>query len=145
MSAPDRISRYARCLAAVPLAALWLSSDAAPTAPAAGVATLLQRELADFPGKEVLLLTVAYPPAGASLPHRHDAEVFVYVLEGEVVMQLAGQPPHTLGPGSTFYEGPADVHVKSANASATAPAKLLVFMIKDKSRPVSRAVAPADH
>jgi hypothetical protein len=34
----------------------------------------------------------------------------------------------------------ADVHVRSANASSRAPARLLVFMVKDKDRPVSRAV-----
>jgi quercetin dioxygenase-like cupin family protein len=117
-----------------------LAGDAVPAPPAA-VSTLLQRELTDLPGKEALVLTVEYPPGGASLPHRHDADVVVYVLAGEVIMQLAGQPARRLGPGATFFEGPADVHVRSANASTTAPAKLLVFMLKDKGRPVSRAAA----
>jgi quercetin dioxygenase-like cupin family protein len=135
-------SRRARWLAAVPLCALVLAGDVAPAPPAATVTTLMQRDLADLPGKEALMLTVEYPPAGASLPHRHDADVFVYVLEGQVVMQLAGQQPRTLGPGATFYEGTADVHLRSANASPTAPAKMLVVMIKDKNRPVSRPVAP---
>jgi quercetin dioxygenase-like cupin family protein len=45
-----------------------------------------------------------------------------------------------LRPGQTFYEGPDDIHRVSANASKTAAAKILVFMIKDKSTPVSRAV-----
>jgi quercetin dioxygenase-like cupin family protein len=129
------------CLAAVPVAALCLVGDAAPAAPAAAVTTLLQRELADLPGKEALVLTVEYPPGGASMPHRHDADVLVYVLAGEVIMQLAGQPPLTLGPGATFFEGPGDVHVRSANASTTAPAKFLVFMVKDKGRPSSRPAA----
>jgi quercetin dioxygenase-like cupin family protein len=129
--------------AAVSLTAC-LVGDAA-SAPPAAVTTLLQRELTDLRGKEALVLTVEYPPGGASLPHRHDADVLVYVLEGEVIMQLAGRPPQTLGPGAIFFEGPEDVHVRSANASTSAPAKLLVFMVKDKDRPVSRAVAaPAD-
>jgi quercetin dioxygenase-like cupin family protein len=135
-------SRRAPWLAAVPVSALALAGDAAPAPPAAAVTTLMQRDLADLPGKEALLLRVEYPPAGASRPHRHDAEVFVYVLEGQLVMQLAGQQPRTLGPGATFYESPTDVHLRSANASATAPAKMLVFMVKDKGRPVSRLVAP---
>jgi len=134
-------SRRARWLAAIPVSALGLAGDAPPP-PAAAVSTLMQRDLADLPGKEALLLTVEYPPAGASLPHRHQADVLVYVLEGEVVMQIAGQQPRTLGPGATFYEGPADVHVRSANASATAPAKMLVFMVKDQGRAVSLPVAP---
>lgn len=38
------------------------------------------------------MITVAYPPGGASPPHRHHAQVFVYVLEGSVKMQLDGPP-----------------------------------------------------
>jgi quercetin dioxygenase-like cupin family protein len=49
----------------------------------------------------------------------------------------------TLGPGETFYEGPDDIHLVSANASHTAPAKILVFMVKDKAKPASRAVTAA--
>jgi len=85
------------------------------------------------------MLTVTYPGGGASLPHRHDAQVFVYVLEGELRMQVRGGPMVTLRPGQTFYEAPDDVHVVSANASEAAPAKILVVMIKDKGKPGTRA------
>ena len=103
---------------------------------------LMDKELAGVPGRELLMLTVEYLPAGASLPHRHDAQVLVYVLQGAVVMQVAGSPAVTLRKGETFFEGPNDVHVVSANASKTAPAKILVFIVKDKGKPVSRDAAP---
>jgi quercetin dioxygenase-like cupin family protein len=90
------------------------------------------------------MITVTYPPGGASLPHRHDAQVFVYVLEGAITMQLKGGTPVTLRPGQSFYEGPNDIHQVSANASRTAPAKILVFMVKDKGRPASRVVTDKD-
>jgi quercetin dioxygenase-like cupin family protein len=109
--------------------------------PDASVVNLLTRELISGPDKEVVMLTVTYPAAGASLPHRHDAQVFVYVLEGELTMQVRGSAAVTLRPGQTFYEAPQDVHVVSANTSNTAPAKILVIMIKDKGKPGSRAVA----
>jgi quercetin dioxygenase-like cupin family protein len=102
------------------------------------VQPLSTQDLADIPGKEVVMLTVTYLPGGASLPHRHDADVFVYVLEGSVVMQVDGQPAVTLGPGQTFHESPTDIHRQSANASATKPAKFVVFMIKDKNKPATR-------
>src|SRR5579862_8652845 len=108
-----------------------------PAKSEASVHPLLRQDLPQIPGKEVSMLTVEYVPGGASLPHRHDAEVFVYVLEGSVVMQVDGQPAQTLGVGQTFHEGPTDVHRQSANASATEPAKLLVFMIKDKNKPAT--------
>ena len=44
----------------------------------------------------------------------------------------------TLSPGQTFYENPTDVHATSKNASATQPAKILVFMLKDKGKPATR-------
>ena len=133
-------------LASGALLAFWLSGASTAADPAAGPAKnrgsaqpLLTQDLPDIPGKEVVLLTVTYLPGGASLPHRHDADVFVYVLEGSVLMQVDGQPPVTLGPGQTFHEGPGDIHRQSANASATQPAKFVVFMIKDKNKPATRA------
>ncbi|HEX9876409.1 MAG TPA: cupin domain-containing protein [Gammaproteobacteria bacterium] len=77
---------------------------------------------ADIPGKEVLMLTVEYPPGGADPVHRHDAHGFVYVLEGSIVMQVKGGAEVTLTPGQTFYEGLHDVHTIGRNASATQPA-----------------------
>ena len=106
------------------------------------VVPLTTKDLTGSAGKEAVMLRVEYPPGGASLPHRHDAHVFVYVLEGSLVMQVDGQDPVTLKQGETFYESPQDVHRQSANASATEPAKFLVFMVKDKGKPSSRPPAP---
>ena len=116
------------------------AADPRSAPPSAAVEQLMDSDLAGVPGKELLMLTVEYLPAGASLPHRHDAQVFVYVLQGEITMQIAGKPTVTLRPGGTFYENPSDMHLVSANASRTAPAKILVFIVKDKGAPVSRGV-----
>jgi quercetin dioxygenase-like cupin family protein len=86
--------------------------------------------------------TIDVPPGGSSAPHRHNAQVFVYVLQGKLVMQVKGGPRMTLGPGQTFYEGPSDIHALSANASKTEPAKFLALSIKDKDKPGSIPVAP---
>jgi quercetin dioxygenase-like cupin family protein len=95
------------------------------------VAALFSKELADIPGKEVLMLEVEYPPGGADPVHRHDAHAFVYVLEGSIVMQVKGAEEVTLRPGQTFYEGPRDVHTIGRNASATQPAKFVVLLVKN--------------
>ena len=94
--------------------------------------SLMLKELADISGKEVLMITVDYPPGGADPVHRHDAHAFVYVLEGSIVMQVRGGKEVTLTPGQTFYEGPSDVHIVGRNASSTRPAKFLVLLLKDK-------------
>jgi quercetin dioxygenase-like cupin family protein len=104
------------------------------------VTSLISKDLREFSGKEGLMITVEYAPVGSDPVHRHDAHVFVYVLEGSIVMQVKGGKEVTLTPGQTFYEGPKDVHVVSRNASRTNPAKFLVFFVKDKSAPVLKPV-----
>jgi len=101
----------------------------------AKVTTLLTKDLAGIPGKEGSMLTVEYAPGASSAIHRHNANTFVYVLEGSVVMQVRGGKEVTLGPGQTFYESPDDIHTVSKNASATKPAKFLVFFVKEKGAP----------
>lgn len=96
------------------------------------VSPLMAQPMAGLKNKEGLMLTVEYAPGEASAKHRHSAHVFVYVLEGSIVMQVQGKPQVTLTPGQTFYETTKDIHAVSKNASATQPAKILVFMVKDK-------------
>ena len=102
----------------------------------AKVTELMSKDLAQFPGKEGLMITVEYPPGSKDPIHRHNAYAFVYVLEGSIVMQVRGGKETTLTPGQTFYEGPDDVHVIGRNASQTKPAKFVVFFVKDKGAPV---------
>jgi quercetin dioxygenase-like cupin family protein len=119
--------------------ASWLPvlADAAEPPGTEAVAALMSKEMIGASGKELKMLTVEYRPGGASKPHQHHAQVFVYVLSGTVRMQVQGSAVVTLKAGETFYEGPDDVHTVSANASNTEPAKILVFMVKDKSAPAT--------
>ena len=74
----------------------------ASIAQAAEVTPLMSKDLTEFPGKEVLMITVEKPPGGSDPIHRHNAHAFVYVLEGSIVMQLKGGKEVTLTPGQTF-------------------------------------------
>lgn len=102
----------------------------------AEVAPLMTKALADYPGKEVSIITVVYPPGGADPVHRHNAHGFIYVLEGSIVMGVRDGKPVTLTPGQTFYEGPDDVHTVGHNASTTEPAKFLAFLLKSSGEPI---------
>jgi len=102
----------------------------------AKVTTLMSKDLAENPAKEVLMITVEYAPGGSDPIHRHNAHAMVYVLEGSIVMQVKGGKQVTLTPGQTFYEGPQDVHVVGRNASTSKPAKFLVVLVKDKGAPI---------
>ena len=109
---------------------------ARPAAPEAIVTPLMAKPLDDYPGKEALMINVTYPPGATDPVHRHNANAFVYVLEGSIVMQVKGGKEVTLTPGQTFYEGPNDVHTVGRNASQTQPAKFIVFLLKNKGAPV---------
>ena len=119
------------------LLACGLIAAAGPSAAqSTKVSPVISRDLAGMAGKEGVLLVVEYAPRAVDPVHRHDANVFVYVLEGSVVMQVKGGEPVTLRPGETFHEGPSDTHVVGRNASATEPARFLAFFVKDKGAPI---------
>ena len=100
------------------------------------IVTLMTKDLVDAPAKEVVMFTVEFPPGWADPVHRHDAQGFIQVLEGSIVMQVKGGKEVTLTPGQSFYEGPTDIHVVGRNVSKTKPAKFLVILIKQKGAPL---------
>jgi quercetin dioxygenase-like cupin family protein len=99
------------------------------------VTDLMAKDLVSGPGKEVTMITVDYAPGSADPVHRHNAQAFVYVLEGSIEMQMKGGEKVTLHPGDTFYEDPEGIHLVGRNASDTKPAKFLVVLVKEKGAP----------
>ena len=69
----------------------------------AKVTSLTSKPLSDIPGKELLMITVEYPPGSSDPVHRHNAQALVYVLDGSIVMGVNGEKPVTLAAGQTFY------------------------------------------
>jgi quercetin dioxygenase-like cupin family protein len=118
------------------VAALFVAPADADDAPHAVVTPVMTKDLPDFPGKEAQMITVEYPPGSVDPVHRHDADAFVYVLEGSIVMQVQGGPEKILHPGDSFYEGPDDIHTVGRNASKTQPAKFLVVLLKGRNAPI---------
>ena len=106
------------------------------------VTVLQQKALADVPGKQVWFFTVDYAPGQQSIPHFHGGAVIAYVLEGAVVSQLGGEAPVTYTAGQSWYETPRIDHLVSKNASATRPAKLLVWILDEEGAPVLTPIAP---
>lgn len=127
--APDRHSAAAQ------------AADTPPPSADALVTPLLTVPLAGAPGKELSMSVVEYGPGGESPPHRHDADVFVYVLAGAVVMQVEGGQQVTLTAGQTFHETPTDIHAVSRNASSTEPARFLAILVKREGAPATVPVS----
>ena len=120
------------CLSAVNPPGLW----AHEVASGEETTTLLASQLLpDVPGKQWVMAVVSYAPGQSSAPHRHPGSVMAYVLEGEVISQLEGQPPITYRAGQSWYEPPRVPHLVSKNASNSAPAKLLAVLLLDVGAP----------
>ena len=122
------VAMFSSFLSLALLLSLQVHGDDA--AQAAKETPLMIKRLPDVPGKEALLEKVVLAPGQVASPHRHNADVFVYVLEGTIVTQLKGGLPRTLHAGEVFYESPTDIHNGSRNASSVDPATLLVFFVK---------------
>ncbi|MEK6569441.1 MAG: cupin domain-containing protein, partial [candidate division NC10 bacterium] len=96
----------------------------------------LQRTaLAGAKGREVVLVLRELPPGKESGKHTQSGTEVAYVLEGSVIFEVQGKPPVTLKVGDSFQTGPRQVH-NVKNASTTAAAKVLVFYITEKGKPL---------
>ena len=89
------------------------------------------------------VLEVNYGPGGSSMPHSHPCAVIGYVTQGVIRTQVRGQLETIIKTGESFYEAPDAVHLVSANASRTAPARFLAFFVCDHEAPLSSDVPSA--
>src|SRR5579872_4315597 len=101
------------------LAAMLFELQTASSAdqPIAKETSLMTKYLSDVPGKEGLIETVLLAPGEVVPAHRHNADVFAYVLEGSIITQVKGGKPQTVHAGEVFYESPTDIHLDSRNGS----------------------------
>ncbi|PYV94876.1 MAG: cupin domain-containing protein [Acidobacteria bacterium] len=113
----------------------------APNAPggqtkATAVRVALSRSLPAMKGDglKITVLEVTYAPGGASPAHSHPCPVVAYVVSGAIRSQVKGQP-------EAVYRANG-VHLISANASRTAPAKFLAYFLCDHETKLS--VPPVD-
>ena len=89
--------------------------------------------LPNAPAKIIKSVVVDYAPGGASPPHSHAKSAFIYatVLQGAIRSKVNDGPEKVYNVGESFYEMPGDHHAVSANASETAPARLLAVFVVD--------------
>ncbi|MEO7432057.1 MAG: cupin domain-containing protein [Dokdonella sp.] len=102
------------------------------------VTPVLKQAVPELPGKNVLMATVELEPGQASLPHLHPGSLFAYVLEGDVVSQLDGEPAITYHAGQAWYEAPRVHHLVTRNPSSTHRAVLMVWALSGEGDPIKR-------
>ncbi|MDJ0396233.1 cupin domain-containing protein [Rhodococcus sp. G-MC3] len=83
-------------------------------------------------------IVVTLPPGSeGSSPHRHPGPVFGYVLEGEVIFEVAGHPERIVKAGETFWElGGEVIHYRDANNLPNAQTRFVAVILTEPSRPI---------
>ncbi len=100
------------------------------------ITSLIKTKLVGVEGKEVNIVHISVPPGFATERHFHPGQLFLYVLEGSVTIEMEGDAPLKLGPGDVVEEPPGRPMV-GKNLSSTHGAKLLVFQIGEKGKPLT--------
>jgi quercetin dioxygenase-like cupin family protein len=103
------------------------------------VTTLQETEPPFIPDKaQVMTIIVEYPPGDPGTPpHRHSGPAFGYILEGEMLLEVEGDPERVVRAGETFWEPGGDViHLQDRNVRDDMPLRFLVTMICEPGQPM---------
>jgi quercetin dioxygenase-like cupin family protein len=106
-------------------------------APAVKRNVVLKQDMT-IPGREAVMAVVELPPGATEGKHTHPAEVFAFVQEGSLTLEIEGKPTETLKAGDHFYVAPGQVHQGTNNGSA--PVKLVVVFVAEKGKPLTTQV-----
>jgi quercetin dioxygenase-like cupin family protein len=100
---------------------------------------LLKTDLEGMAGKEGIMYIAEFAPGAVAGKHFHPGPEFAYILDGSLTLEPQGQAPQTFKAGEAFHN-PAKIVHDAKNASATAPAKVLVFLVGEKGQPLATPV-----
>lgn len=90
-------------------------------------------------GAHAMTVVIDYPPGSAGAPpHRHPGgPAFGFVLEGEMLFELEGQPPRVVRAGEAFWEPGGDViHYSDANHRDDVRCRFTVTMLCVPDQPM---------
>lgn len=96
------------------------------------------RQDLDIPGYETIVVEVTIAPGGREGRHSHRATLVGRVLEGELTLELEGEPAKTLKAGETAIIKPNQVH-EGINKGKV-PVKVFAVFIAQKGKPLTTPV-----
>jgi quercetin dioxygenase-like cupin family protein len=77
------------------------------------------------------------PGSSGTPPHRHSGPVFGYILQGEMIFELEGEPERVLRAGESFWEPGGDrIHYQAANNIADGWTRFVVVMVGVPGEPM---------
>jgi quercetin dioxygenase-like cupin family protein len=107
--------------------------------PSNSVLTVLHETQAAIPdGACTMTVRVELPPGDPGTPpHRHAGPVFGYMVEGEMLFELEGEPERVIRAGESFWEPGGDViHYQAANNLEDAWSRFVVVMLCAPGQPM---------
>jgi quercetin dioxygenase-like cupin family protein len=95
--------------------------------------TVLQEAVPPFipPEAHAMTLSIEFPPGDPGTPpHRHSGPVFGYVVEGEMLLEIEGEPERVVRAGEAFWEPGGDViHYQDGNNRDDVSLRFIVTML----------------
>jgi quercetin dioxygenase-like cupin family protein len=101
----------------------------------AKVTELLRDELAAVAGKEATIQALELVPGWVGDWHYHTGDVFVYVEEGEFVVDVERQGRKVVRQGEVYHEALNTV-MQARNGSTGRTTRLLIFQVGTKGEPL---------
>ncbi len=114
-----------------------LSEDAKPATPEVKRTVLERHDQSGVDGKEIVSGTAEFPKGGVIGFHTHDGDEAGYIVKGEVIWRVQGQPDKTLKAGDHFFNPRGSAH--SVVASGDGGTVLSVWIV-DKGKPLATPV-----
>ena len=97
--------------------------------------TLVGRADVSVPGREAVIARVEVAPGASAGRHTHPGDEISYVLEGQGVVLVDGQPPRVVKAGESFVIPAGVVH--DAHNDGSAPMKLVGVYVVEKGKPLA--------
>jgi quercetin dioxygenase-like cupin family protein len=87
---------------------------------------------------EAMTILVTLPPGSeSSPPHRHTGPAFGYVISGEMIFEVEGEPQRVVKAGETFWEPGGDaIHYQDGNNLPDAETVFVVTMFSVAGQPM---------
>jgi quercetin dioxygenase-like cupin family protein len=99
---------------------------------------VLQKGDLSTPGREAVQVRAEFDPGAAAGKHTHPGEELGYILDGTLVLEVAGKAPVTLNAGDYFFVSAGIVH--DGRNVGSGKAKVLATYIVEKGKPIATPV-----
>ncbi len=126
-----RLRIGAACAAVSAILGAALSPAAAETM----TTPVLNTVIKGMPDTEANIVVFDIDPGWKTEHHIHPGQLFVYILEGGLRLEIDGRDPVEYSAGEAFYEEP-NLGMVGSNVSATERAKFVVFQFGETGQPL---------